>query len=167
MDCLARLFTYNALSNNGGGLYNIGSIKAISNSTFSQNSVNASGPAAGNGGGIYHSGGSIASISGTTFSANSAVRTAGGATGGALYVRANISEVANSTFSGNTANSVGAAIYITGASTTIKTLKNGTFSANEAPQDSGIANFGANQALQNFINNLFQGGSKVHCITTG
>jgi CSLREA domain-containing protein len=109
--------------NNGGGIFNEGTLEIIS-STLAGNE-------AGFGGGIYNNG--TLTVTSSTFSGNSA------SSGGGIFNNIGTLTVTSSTFSGNTASDDGGAI-----SNVLRPLEivNSTLSGNEAELGGGIFNGG-------------------------
>jgi hypothetical protein len=108
----------------GGGIYSLGGLLTLNNTTVSGNS------AANLGGGIFSNAGGTITLNNTTVSGNSAGYGGGIANGGMLTLN-------NSTVSGNSAITGGGIL----AAATV-TLNNSTVSGNSAGYGSGIANSG-------------------------
>ncbi|MDH4184161.1 MAG: CSLREA domain-containing protein [Nitrospinota bacterium] len=141
-------------ADSGAGMYIVGGIITISNSTFSGNTTTA-----GHGGGMFVNAGTL-TISNSTFSGNTATNAGGGGVfvnagtlaisnstfsgntatngGGGVSTGSGSSTISNSTFSGNTTSSGGGGVYARG----VTTLSNSTFSGNKATSGGGIYNSG-------------------------
>jgi len=133
-------FTLNALtiahglSNNGGGLADIGGTVSISNSTFANNS------SPGAGGGLFNVGGTV-SISNSTFANNSA-----GAEGGGLFNQfSSTVTISNSTFASNSASRGGGGLF--NQPLGVLTISNSTFASNSATFVGGIDNAGTGMRI--------------------
>ena len=114
----------NSASSNGGGIANYGTL-TVTNSTLSGNSAVAAG------GGFVNSGGTL-TVTNSTLSGNS-VTGGGFVTGGGIFIYGGTATVTNSTLSGNSAWA-GGGIYTLYATVM---LANNTISSNSAPYGGG------------------------------
>ena len=134
-----------SMDGRGGAIWNGGTIKLISQSTFSGNTVMTLEESVGAAGGAIFNLGSIDLISQSTFSGNVVLDDGGGdksrqTEGGAIW-GGKIGQIINSTFSGNKAETVGDAESFGGAifqdNSTI-TISFSTIANNEADKGGGI-----------------------------
>jgi len=130
----------NIAANNGGGLYNAGTV-AVTDAAISSNTAN-------DGGGLFNDDGT-AYLANVTLNGNSADY------GGGIINYAGL-ELTNATISGNSASSNGGGLDNSGATT----FTNVTLSNNSAPSGGGIYNFAGTITLKNsIIANSTQGGN--------
>ena len=141
---LNSLIVTQGSANEGGGLFNNGTV-IITNSVFSANTANNAG------GAIWNNATGTLTITGSTFSNNSAVE------GGGI-ANYNQLTVTNSTFTDNSAlSNAGGAIYTTGLEPTLtQTITNSTFSGNSAATVGGAIFSSRSQTI---TNSTFSGNS--------
>jgi len=157
-------FHGNSTANEGGGVYNFGSL-TVDHSTFDANQASGwggaidsfdghidlldsrfTGNSAGNTGGAVSNSGGSGSISGCTFSGNHA----GSTGGGGISVYSGALTIANTTIADNSSASPGGGMLVSGS----VTLTNCTVSGNTAVDGGGIYSNGMlNVSCSNIINN--------------
>jgi len=143
-------FSTNSVIGRGGAIFNNGTLN-ITNSTFSGNSAVTTGPGSGLGGAIYNYDSGTLNISNSIFSGNSATGSSGN--GGAVYTGGTLT-ITNSTFSANSADINGGGLYAVGP----VTITNSTFSGNSAKGNGGGAIFDS-VGTMNITDGTFSGNS--------
>ena len=138
----STVISFNATIARGAGIYNLGTISAIENSTLLTNSAGYLG------GGIYNEG-TIGTIQNSTFHDNYV----DDGLGGGILNNGTINTIQNSTFSANSASEGGG---ILNAGITINTIQNTTFSRNSTQSGGAISN---HSTIDTIENNTFSGSS--------